>query len=547
MPGQLLLHVEHPTTDNFDQLARDITNNFKHFLDDYIIPRNQEIQPYLLEQIAVTPDQIITLLDKEGKSRSLIPIRVTADEVGGDGFDSQVANSRIIPIVETAFEFLGKESFVTEDGIVLVSLSPNWTLSNSQGAFTGTGGPGSRPVPPEPFTGSPPYEFTMTASVSTASYAENYIRLLMNNCAAADVDIIILDTIPSRDIPQLQADFGSHQLIQQLCQNLQIHTYDTHVAPALKVKPVMQSLNDHLSGVAIKGHDYEMSDHGLFIAGIIHSIAPQSQLHLVQVLDKWGVGTLETIANGIRYALGLRADRTQQPEGVETPVKRPLIVNCSFTVNLPLPEYESIIEPGKIYYKHPSTDLAWPKIDNYTSMVQYLFDCVQFAFSPIIHTDILVAAAAGNDSIDGEDRVQSRLPAQLPNVIGVASLKRTLNAQDKYEYELSEYSNIADKPESDGVAVFGGNMAQGSPQADTVDGILGIYTGSFPDHSTPASTDSEYGWARWAGTSFATPIIAGVLALLRSDGKLAAQAKKTIEDTIIETPVGTHIFLVDQK
>jgi subtilisin family serine protease len=90
-------------------------------------------------------------------------------------------------------------------------------------------------------------------------------------------------------------------------------------------------------------------------------------------------------------------------------------------------------------------------------------------------------------------------------------------------------------------------MAQGSPQADTVDGILGIYTGSFPDHSTPASTDSEYGWARWAGTSFATPIIAGVLALLRSDGKLAAQAKKTIEDTIIETPVGTHIFLVDQK
>jgi len=31
-----------------------------------------------------------------------------------------------------------------------------------------------------------------------------------------------------------------------------------------------------------------MADHGLFVAGIIHSIAPQASLHLIRVLNDFG-------------------------------------------------------------------------------------------------------------------------------------------------------------------------------------------------------------------------------------------------------------------
>jgi hypothetical protein len=40
---------------------------------------------------------------------------------------------------------------------------------------------------------------------------------------------------------------------------------------------------------------YRMTDHGLFVAGIIHTIAPQAELHLIEVLNPYGVGDLESI------------------------------------------------------------------------------------------------------------------------------------------------------------------------------------------------------------------------------------------------------------
>ncbi len=56
------------------------------------------------------------------------------------------------------------------------------------------------------------------------------------------------------------------------------------------------------SGYGVAGHEYWMYDHGLFVAGIIHTIAREAQLHLIEVLNWFGVGTLETIARGLEFA-----------------------------------------------------------------------------------------------------------------------------------------------------------------------------------------------------------------------------------------------------
>jgi subtilisin family serine protease len=50
-------------------------------------------------------------------------------------------------------------------------------------------------------------------------------------------------------------------------------------------------------------------------------------------------------------------------------------------------------------------------------------------------------------------------------------------------------------------------------------GVLGIYLGNVPpaQGSQASPTSSKNGWAWWAGTSFATPIITGIMAAMLSN------------------------------
>src|SRR3712207_9210754 len=41
---------------------------------------------------------------------------------------------------------------------------------------------------------------------------------------------------------------------------------------------------------------YKMPDHGLFVAGIIRSIAPFAEIRLIRVLDDFGIGDMGAVA-----------------------------------------------------------------------------------------------------------------------------------------------------------------------------------------------------------------------------------------------------------
>jgi subtilisin family serine protease len=118
-------------------------------------------------------------------------------------------------------------------------------------------------------------------------------------------------------------------------------------------------------------------------------------------------------------------------------------------------------------------------------------------------------------------------------VQGVGALKKEQSQTaiaGSQNYEIASYSDLSDVPGKVGVATLGGE-----PGAER--GVLGIYLGEFPE-PLPGEWSifhrivnwlaklfggrfvyprNETHWAWWAGTSFATPILSGVIAAVLSE------------------------------
>lgn len=216
-----------------------------------------------------------------------------------------------------------------------------------------------------------------------------------------------------------------------------------------------------------------MPDHGTFIAGIIYDNAPGATLHLYEVLSPYGVGTFSSVAQGISDAI--------------TNLGRPLILNCSFMFCLPSGDFGP----------HLIKELNVPI--NALSSTGLLTKTMRDVFQGIVVPDITVVASAGNDSLNKTPRVDARYPAAFSNVIGVGALRKGNHQNPASTNIPATYSNIADDPADLGFMTLGGEPGVGQ-------GIRGMYISDFP------GSVNNTGWAWWAGTSFATAIIAGLVA-----------------------------------
>jgi subtilisin family serine protease len=158
-------------------------------------------------------------------------------------------------------------------------------------------------------------------------------------------------------------------------------------------------------------------------------------------------------------------------------------------------------------------------------LVDLLALAVEHYIDLLLDADAVVIAAAGNDALayanaGHSDHLQPRIPADYDKVICVVAANR--------EGKIAAYSNRADVPmKGNCIATWGGEgVVSTSPDdAGTVvvpsnrDGVVGLFT----RRGTVMNEENTSGWVYWSGTSFATPIISGLAAVLLGNDPLLTQ------------------------
>jgi hypothetical protein len=482
VPGQITLLVEHPQRLSSEEIVGAIQEH-------ELLTQKRLIDV----RTGISPHQVHTFRSVD-PAFSLVRVDVAAlrqDDKNQGGLLQlvQQINRQLSPIGDA------------RERLIVRMVSPNWLLSCAP-IDTGTGGPGAQPVPAlspgsssVQSSGHAPWEFTLPLQVSQQAAPE------------VEVEVAILDTAPCfHDMAHAFALWHErHPLVAKL------------LGPDSPLQITHAQYSDllQLADFELKDHRYLMSDHGLFAAGIIHSIAPYAELHLIEVLNAYGVGSIDTIARGLEKL----ANRTST---------KPLVVNCSLVVNIPPPE-----ELAALIARDPMWAGLDPEMLHQTSLL------LQKICDTLRGQDFLVVAAAGNDAKPDKDgqvsrRPEARFPAAFESVTGVGALTPVDTPTD--------YSNISDTPSS--IATLGGAAANG--KADEKGGVLGIYIGDFPGSGLNPRIPNTNGWARWAGTSFAAPIISGALAALRGQGKTSQEALDIVFNTAsTPTEIG-KVFHVEQ-
>lgn len=277
-----------------------------------------------------------------------------------------------------------------------------------------------------------------------------------------------------------------------------------------------------MRAVHLRDHDYDMRDHGIFIAGIVHTIAPEAEIHLYEVLNPSGVGDLFSIAKGLREVLS--AFRGQR-----------LVVNCSLMLNIPLLNHPvtnldmrlaALIFDEQNYHSDREEYLTIERFQRGCAWLTRQGMAIEWACDQFLWQGARVIAAAGNDWKPNKARPQARFPAAFDSVLGVGALPKNEKFDTNKNRFPANYSNFADAPEKCGIVTLGGESGEEN-------GILGVYLGEFPPSEflltpllRPISTilperplvpENKNNWAWWAGTSFATPIVTGLTALAFSD------------------------------
>lgn len=221
----------------------------------------------------------------------------------------------------------------------------------------------------------------------------------------------------------------------------------------------------------------DLSSHGLSVAGLVYAVAPRSDVYLYRVLDKHARGNLFVLCHAlIEFMLGVLSD-PDAPNGA--------VINLSLGLDLP-DDWRARAGSGSI-----------TALDTVLALAHCL--------------GLTVVAAAGNGSSGKHPALDAEFPASRPYAIGVMA--------SNYEGNRSCFSNEGELAAPGGDGYDCRMHVKPTSPYDTcmcpwgVEGIdrwkYGLIGPVLPNR------EFKLGFARWIGTSFATPLVSGMAALVR--------------------------------
>lgn len=385
--------------------------------------------------------------------------------------------------------------------VPIISASPTWLTGGS--GIVPVGCPLSPPIPV-------PTEARCSSSPGLWPIILPELPSDLERMSGDGVHVIILDTLPRQeDIMRAVEGAEEHNLLLlDVANNVVMH--HNHL-PAEVDEP---NPKQPKTGKDVKGRNgggFRMADHGLFIAGIVRDIAPDAHVECIRALSDFCVGdsaafakALETIHNRMLYRNP--DDGNKQGDLYQKQV----VINLSCVV----PPDDILIAQG-MDPNQVRAELFYP--------IKSLADF-----------GVYFAASAGNE---GDARYKPANPMNVrPNALypaafayhgagssmGLGKNMIPVGAVDK-DGNPASYSCY---PGDLGIAVYGGDVPKKFKrdksgcftEAEDIDALIGIYTSlSYPallleDCRPTYPIPNAHGWAYWSGTSFATPIISGLVA-----------------------------------
>lgn len=245
------------------------------------------------------------------------------------------------------------------------------------------------------------------------------------------------------------------------------------------------------SAQAIK--EYARSNHGLFVAGLINAVAPDSRLYLYKVLDSNNRGDLFLLLKGIfQFTINVIANPEIKKYGA--------VMNMSLVVRA---------APAEANFGLTSDLLSL----NYVLEVANCLNAV-------------AVSAAGNSSGKSDIPRPASVPAGMSGVMAVAA-----NNHNRNRACFSNCGDVA-APGGDGRDLNQPGDGICKPRiADCQDGTcLAALIG--PALKPPFNNENEIEYVLWSGSSFSAPLATGLAALVVNCGQgnfSATQVRKLIE------------------